>query len=401
MNVCLSCPRFVLCLVMLMLSSGVMFANNATVDCSGATPGAFTTIQAALNSFPKAGPNIISVVPSTCSEHLRINGFNDLQIFANPGTVTVIGDVPTGRVMNITNSVNVFIDGVNFNAGHGIAINNSSDIFLGDGSMQTSGGLGLQTLNSVVDIFNFTIQNSVRSGIAAQGGTLSLDGGVTISNNNRFGISMLNGHLVLSGGDGTAANPNNVIRNNGFFGVSAANSSELDAFAGNDITNNGYMGVRVVNTSTLEWSGGGTITGNQGVGIHVAGTSHADIDTVTISGNGASVANSGGLQTVFGAAGGIEIVENSDGVLNGAVVASSNLSTGILVNESSVLSSLGGDTVNNNTGDGFLVQDLAVVHFFGTDTPTGNTVAPLNCDTSTVLIGDKTGLGGTRCRLRP
>jgi hypothetical protein len=401
MNVCLSRPRFVVCLVMLMLSSGVMFANNATVDCSGATPGAFTTIQAALNSFPKAGPNSISVVPSTCSEHLLIVGFNDLQIFANPGTVTVIGNVPTGRVMNITNSVNVFIDGVNFNAGRGILINNSSDIFLGDGSMQTSGGLGLQTLNSVVDIFNFTIQNSVRSGIAAQGGTLSLDGGNTISNNNRFGISMLNGHLVLSGGDGTAANPDNVISNNGFFGVSAANSSELDAFAGNDITNNGYMGVRVVNTSTLEWSGGGTITGNQGVGIHVAGTSHADIDTVTISGNGASVANSGGLQTVFGAAGGIEIVENSDGVLNGGVVASSNQSTGILVNESSSLSSLGGDTVNNNTGDGFLVQDLAVVHFFGADTATGNTVAPLDCDTSTVLIGDKTGLGGTRCRLKP
>src|SRR5215471_521401 len=401
MNVCLFRPRFVVCLVMLMLSSSLAFANSATVDCSGATPGAFTTIQAALNSFPKAGPNDVNVLPSTCSEHLLIVGFNDLQIFANPGTVTVIGNVPTGRVMNITNSVNVFVDGVNFNAGRGILIHNSSSIFIGDGSMTTSGGLGMQSVNSVVDIFNFAIQGSERSGIAAQGGTFSLDGGVTISNNDRFGISMLNGHLVLAGGDGTAANPNNVISNNGFFGVSAANSSELDAFGGNDITNNGYMGVLVVNTSTLEWSSGGTITGNQGVGISVAGTSHADIDTVTISGNGASVAGSGGLQTVFGAAGGIEIVENSDGVLNGAVVATNNHSTGILVSESSLLSSLGGDTVNNNTGDGFLVQDLAVVHFFGADTATGNTVAPLDCDTSTVLIGDKTGLGGTRCRLRP
>ena len=399
MNVCLSRPRFVVCLVMLMLSSSLVFANSATVDCSGATLGAFTTIQAALNSFPKAGPNDVNVLPSTCSEHLLIVGFNDLQIFANPGTVTVIGNVPTGRVMNITNSVNVFVDGVNFNAGRGILIHNSSDIFIGDGSMMTSGGLGMQSLNSVVDIFNFTIQNSVRSGIAAQGGTFSLDGGVTISNNNRFGISMLNGHLVLAGGDGTAANPDNVISNNGFFGVSAANSSELDAFGGNDITNNGYMGVRVANTSTLEWSSGGIITGNQGVGISVAGTSHADIDTVTISGNGASVAASGGLQTVFGAAGGIEIVENSDGVLNGAVNVAGNQSTGVLVSESSVLSSLGGDTINNNTGDGFQVRDLAVVHFFGPDTATGNTVAPLECDTSTVLIGDKTGLGGTRCRL--
>jgi hypothetical protein len=384
---------------MLMLSSSLVFANSATVDCSGATPLAFTTIQAALDSFPKAGPNSISVVASTCSEHLRIDGFNNLQIFANPGTVTVIGNIPTGRVMSITNSVNVFIDGVNFNAGHGIFINNSSDIFIGDGSMTTSGAFGMQSINSVVGIFNFTIDGSERSGIVAQGGAFSLDGGVTVSNNDRFGVSMMTGHLVLNGGDGTAANPDNVITNSGFFGVSVANSAELDAFGGNDITNNGYMGVRVVNTSTLQWSAGGTITGNQGVGIHVAGTSHADIDTVTISGNGASVAASGGLQTVFGAAGGIEIVENSDGVLNGAVNVAGNQSTGVLVSESSVLSSLGNDTVNNNTGDGFLVRDLAVVHFFGADTATGNTVAPLECDTSTVLIGDKTGLGGARCRL--
>jgi hypothetical protein len=41
------------------------------------------------------------------------------------------------------------------------------------------------------------------------------------------------------------------------------------------------------------------------------------------------------------------------------------------------------------------------IAFFGADTATGNTVAPLDCDTSTVLIGDKTGLGGTRCRLKP
>src|SRR5262245_47718158 len=163
MNFCLSRPRFVVCLVMVMLSSIVAFANSATVDCSGATPGAFSTIQAALNSFPKTGPNDINVLPSTCSEHLLIFGFNDLQIFATPGTVTVIGNVPTGRVMNITNSVNVFFDGVNFNAGHGILINNSSGIFIGDGSMTTSGGLGMQSINSVVDIFNFTIQNSVRS----------------------------------------------------------------------------------------------------------------------------------------------------------------------------------------------------------------------------------------------
>jgi hypothetical protein len=375
----------------------VLFANTATVDCSGATVGAFTKIQDALNSLPKVGPNNLTVLPSNCTERLLIVEFTDLSIFANPGTVTVTGISATARVMDISNSVNVFIDGINFTGGRGIVIDGSSGIFIGDGGMQNSGGLGLTSINSTVDIFNFNIQHSVRSGISAQGGTFSLDGGVTVSNNGRFGISMITGHLVLGGGDGTAANPNNVISNNGFFGVSAGNRAELDAFAGNDITNNGFMGVQVFNTSTLEWSGGGTITGNKGVGIHVAGTSHADIDTVTISGNGASVAGGGGLTSTFGEAGGIEIVENSDGVLNGGVNVSNNHNTGVFTDESSVLSSLGGNTVNNNAGNGFLLTTLSVAHFFGIDTATGNSLEAFECDSSSVLIAKPDAFHKARC----
>lgn len=387
---------FALCLGMLLLSSRVMLASVVTVDCSGATSGAFTSFASAVASLTPTGPNTINVV-SNCTDHIFIVNSTNLSIFGNPGTVTITSDTPTMAVLSIIDSTNVTADGVNFSGGQGIFINNSLDVFVADGAMQNSGGLGVTSLNSVVDIFNFAIQNSVRSGIDAEGGAVSLLGAVTVSNNGRFGISMQTGHLSLLGGTGTTANPDNVISNNGFFGVSVLNSGELDASGGNDITNNGFMGVRVGNTSTVEWSGGGTITGNQGVGIHVSGTSHADIDTVTISGNGASVAANGGEQSNFGAAGGIEIVENSDGVLNGAVNVTGNMNTGIFTNESSVLSSNGGNTVNNNAGDGFLLTTLSVAHFFGVDTATGNTLEQFACDTSSVLIANPGAFNKASC----
>src|SRR5215469_1793887 len=69
-----------LCLVLL---SGAALAAGAVVDCSGATPGAFTTITAALASLTPAGPNSISVV-GTCQENVVFLGYSDLTIFGNP-----------------------------------------------------------------------------------------------------------------------------------------------------------------------------------------------------------------------------------------------------------------------------------------------------------------------------
>jgi hypothetical protein len=57
------------------------------------------------------------------------------------------------------------------------------------------------------------------------------------------------------------------------------------------------------------------------------------------------------------------------------------------VDESSVLSSLGGNNIHDNQGNGFLVTTLAVAHFFGADTVTHNTREALECDNTSVVIG--------------
>jgi hypothetical protein len=250
----------------------------------------------------------------------------------------------------------------------------------------------------VVDIFNMTIQNSTRSGISAQGGSFSLDGNVTVTGNGRVGISMATGHLTLNGGDGTAANPNNVISNNGAAGISIANSAEADIFGGNDITGNANTGLQVIHTSTANMSGfvaagappAATIKNNQGVGVHIGETSHGEFDTLIISGNGSGLA-AGGLESGSGSAGGMEVVENSDMFIDGAVEVSHNQTNGIFVDESSVLSSLGGNTITANKGNGFLVTTLAVAHFFAADTVTGNTGEPLECDNTSVVVGKVPG----------
>lgn len=387
-------PRFLLAIFLLVLP-GLALANDITADCTGTTPGAATSINQALLSLPLAGPNSIYVI-GTCTENVTISGRTQLTIFANPGTATLNSANPNRRLLVMFDSSQVFIDGLNFDGGRGILVFNSTDITFGDTTIQNSGLQGLSSTNSTVDIFNATVQNNARVGVLATGGNLNVDGGVTITNNARSGIGMLTGHLNLSGGDG-AGIPPNVISNNGSAGISLANSAELDAGGDNRILNNGLAGLQAIHTTTVIWDGG-SISGNQGVGVHIGETSHGEFSNVSITGNGATPGSGGGgIASGSGAAGGIEVVENSDGFIDGGVDVSGNLATGVFVDESSVFSSLGGNTVNNNAGDGFLITNLAVAHFFAADTATGNTLNGLQCDDSSIVIGSTAGFGKLSC----
>lgn len=387
-------PRFLLGVFLLVLPA-LALANDVTADCTGTTPGAATSINQALLSLPLAGPNSIYVI-GTCTENVTISGRTQLTIFANPGTATLNSANPNRRLLVMFDSTQIFIDGLNFDGGRGILVFNSTDVSFGDTTIQNSGLQGISATNSIIDVFNATIQNNARGGLLAVGGNLNIDGGVTVTNNARSGIGMLTGHLNLNGGDGFSIPPN-VISNNGSAGVSLADTAELDAGADNRILNNGLSGLQAIHTSTVIWDGG-SISGNQGVGVHVGETSHGEFSNISITGNGATPGSGGGgIASGSGAAGGIEVVENSDLFIDGGADVSGNLATGIFVDESSVLSSLGGNTVNNNTGDGFLVTNLAVAHFFATDTATGNTLNGLECDDTSVVIGTTSGFGKLKC----
>ncbi|HET8892247.1 MAG TPA: right-handed parallel beta-helix repeat-containing protein [Candidatus Angelobacter sp.] len=376
MKICFSGPKLLfISLLAVLLPASRAFAAGATVDCSGATPGAFTTITAALASLPAAGPNSISVT-GTCHENVVMFGRTDLTIFGNP-TATVVPGNANGRLLAIFGSQRIGIQNITFDGGRGAIVNDNSRVDLTSVTIQNSLGIGLTSIDSLVHIADSTIKNSTRSGISVGGGTFYVDSdvtGTTVTNNGRVGIAVATGHLILNGGDGVTPGTENVISNNGSVGVSVANSAEADISGDNRIIGNqGAFGLEVIHTSTVIMSDG-TISSNAGVGVHCGETSHCEWAGVTkIDSNGK---------------GGIEITDHSDGYLDGGIDISGNTGVGVLVDLSSVLNSLGGNTINNNTDDGVVLNTLSVLKFAANDTITGNGKMALECNNNSMVSGD-------------
>jgi hypothetical protein len=376
MKICCSGYKILfICLLAAVLPSSLAFAAGATVDCTGATPGAFTSITAALASLPAAGPNSISVT-GTCHENVVMFGRADLTIFGNP-TATVVPGNANGHLLVIDASQRVGMQNITFDGGRGALINENSRVDLTSITIQNSLGIGLTSIDSLVHIADSTVKGSTRSGISVGGGTFYVDSdvtGTTVTNNGRIGISVLTGHLILTGGDGVTPGTQNVISNNGSVGVSIANSAEADISGDNRIIGNqGPFGLEVIHTSTVIMSDG-TISSNAGGGVHCGETSHCEwAGATTIDSNGK---------------GGIEITDHSDGYLDGGIDVSGNTGVGVLVDLSSLLNSLGGNTINNNTDDGIVLNTMSVLKFAANDTITGNGKLALECNNNSMVSGD-------------
>jgi hypothetical protein len=385
MKICSSGYKLLcICLLAVLLSTSRAFADGAVVDCSGATPGAFTTITAALASLPDAGPNSISVT-GTCHENVVMFGRTDLTIFGNP-TATVVPGNANGHLLSINASQRVGIQNLTFDGGRGAIVNDNSRVDLTSITIQNSLGIGLTSIDSLVHIADSTVKNSTRSGISIGGGTFYVDSdvtGTTVTNNGRIGIAVATGHLILNGGDGVTPGTENVISNNGSVGVSVANSAEADISGDNRIIGNqGVFGLEVIHTSTVIMSDG-TISSNAGIGVHCGETSHCEWAGVTkIDSNGK---------------GGIEITDHSDGYLDGGIDVSGNTGAGILIDLSSLLNSLGGNTINNNTDDGIVLNTMSVLKFAANDTITGNGKLALECNNNSMVSGDVSTYKPKKC----
>ena len=380
MKFCASWLKLLLPILCFVMPPVAAYGANAQVDCSGATPGAFTSITAALATLPNAGPNSITV-KGTCSENVAIINRTDLEIVGNP-TATVQPGNPNARLLRISASQRITIRGITFDGGLGIVVNEGSRADFNTITVQNSGNAGLASNDSRVHIFNSTIKDSVRTGISVNGGTFDVDSGVTVSGNGRNGIAATTAHLRMNGGDGTPGTEN-VISHNTASGVSIANNASAEINGDNRITNNsGPYGVLVIHTSNLIMSEG-IVNNNSGIGVHCGETSHCEWA-------GATQINSNG-------GGGIEITDHSDAYIDGGVDISHNTGTGILVDLSSLVNSLGGNTINNNTEDGIEVNNLSIFKFAAIDTLTGNTDKSLVCDNESLVVGDISTLKKVSC----
>lgn len=356
-----------ICLAMLLLSS-LSFAqteNTAAIDCSGATPGAFTSISQAVFGSPD---HSVFTITGNCTDNIDIQSRNDLSFFAT--TPVTIQAALSRSVLVISSSQNITFSGpITMNGGTGVLISNSNNVDLFDLTIQNSSTFGINTLNSQVQVVSGAISANTRTGVVTSGGTMELDG-VAISNNGRIGVSSTTTHLVMTDGNGLPT----VVSNNGIAGVQLSNSSQGD-FTDLQITNNAgnNFGLQAF-TNTAVVMQGGSINGNTGIGVTCGATSHCEFFQTQINGN---------------SGGGIQMTTHSELDLDGGVQISGNGGVGVLIDQASVFASSGGNSISNNIGDALIVNALSTLDFVAPDTITAT--APnlaLNCNNGSMVTGD-------------
>jgi Periplasmic copper-binding protein (NosD) len=231
----------------LILSSAIFlppagFAKNVKVDCNGATPGAFHSLQAAINSLRLAGPNYITVASNPCHEDVRIVDRQRLTIDAPNGNdfITSAEDLG-GDAMTITGSTGITLIPVGFYAsGRGLVINGNSAVNVLGCTSDSNAGAGLRIDDSNVVVESGAYINNGNAGVLANDSTLTLQD-LDISANGIAGI-------VLHRTHGTITRLN--IHDNGA-GLLLSNGADEHLDAPNTIVNNQLRGVSVVTGSTL------------------------------------------------------------------------------------------------------------------------------------------------------
>jgi hypothetical protein len=362
-------PKFLCIFGLLFLASSLSFgqASNVIVDCTGATPGAFTSLAQAISSSPDSTSFLVN---GTCNENgVIVQNRTRLLIQGNP-TATIQVLQPSLPVLIINDSQIIELINLTINGGQGLQVLNSRDVTAQDTTIKNSGNFGVETTDSLVILLGGAITASTRTGLVTTGGTVTL-GGVNISNNGRLGISSATTHLIVL--DDGFGHPT-TVSNNGIAGVQLSNSSQGD-FVNLQITGNAgnNFGLQVFSNSAMTLQGG-SISNNTGVGVNCVSTTSCEFSQTLINGN---LGN------------GVQVTTHGELDMDGGVQITGNQGVGVLIDQSSTYASNGGNTISGNTGDGLIVNALSTLNFVAPDiiTATVGNLA-LNCNNGSMVTGD-------------
>ena len=259
-------------ILILLFFPGTLRAQYLIVDCTGANPSAYPSINAAL---PNATIGSFILVTGPCTENISLNGLNGINLGAYYGqTATINGSI------SITNSENLFLYGLNVtnpagngisvsssrgislnvcsssgNSGNGLNVNGMSDVTIGaSGAFSHNGSNGMNiTGNSLVALVAWAgpvdISNNVGAGVYASQGDFSSLGPTTITNNISNGFFAPGLGIDLRGGAraqmGALFGPN-LISGNPNGGASLQENAEISFWSigqPNQIQGNGPVGV--------------------------------------------------------------------------------------------------------------------------------------------------------------
>lgn len=369
-------------------------ATNVTVDCSGGTPGAFTSMQAAINSLDVIGLHVITMANQPCTETVHITDRQRLTIVGTGTNSTINGSMQD--VITIAGSTSITLNQINVtNGNRGIVIARNSEVTIQGcvTSNNLNAGLRIDT-NSTVSFLGASLNNG-GLGINVMDSTLTIRNS-QITGNGSLGMQIARSRAIIDGSQGA-----NVFSKNNGIGVFAVNGAWVSINAPNLIQNNQGTGLDVEDGASVRLIGGqGTnpatnvIEGNSELGINIPSG-----QVVMFFAN--KIRNNGFAADQFGA--GIRVDDNAFfATLGPGVEITNNTGPGVDATNGGSLD-LTATSISNNSGDGIRLEGNANVAFFppNTNTLTDNGGRAIRCDNTSVFLGDRTGLGDLDCRFTP
>lgn len=375
------------------------------VDCSGNTPGAFTTINSVI---PLLNDGAVVRITGTCTENVNIGGIRNLTIGAPFGeTATLNGH------LGINGTQNLFLYGMNVTNPNwdGIDISNSSGLKIDSCTSSNNAGSGLSIADSFVTVQNGgAFDNNGNYGIWAYGaGDLSFSapaGPITVNNNVGGGISLQDGLIHASG---NLIVNNNTVAPNATLQLTGNSSGYGIVFQGH------ARGVFYVLNPA---AGPNVISGNQAGGIAIHEGSEISLSGSPVTGGGpwqtnildgnGSVAIYVGLGSQLTLWNGVQITNHTDAAIDAyghsqVFIAGNDLITNNGTGTASTYPTRAGVRVDGNSeayirggqisqsgGPGILILDNSSVDISGA-TLTSNFGGSIVCDSSSWLVSDLPG----------
>ena len=352
--------------ILLLFASLPLSAATVVVDCTGSTPGAFTTISSALATLDNGGPNTIDV-SGTCNEALQIQYRDRLTIQGSPSAEV---HAPAGIVVNVVHSRGLILRRLTVSGGgRGVYIRAQSEAALDGVTIENSGnGLVVDTQSSLTaggpNAANAVSIHDNGFGVLLDGATFTAGGNVSIDNNGG-GVNAEASRVTFIGKQ-SATSPGgpNSISNNSGDGIFAHGATALDFRGQNAVSGNAFTAIIGFESSSVD------VIGNPGF-------------TTTIDGNHRS---------------GVGLIFNSSGRVQNAIVtnngsATDPLSSGVTsANASSVIVS--GTTISGTIGPGMIVNAGGMARIAATAF-SGNSAAPIQLATGGILeLQDGNSYGG-------
>ena len=372
--------------------------TQSIVDCTGATPGAYTSINAALAN---AAPGSSILITGPCNENVSLYGLSGINLGAWWGQTVVIN----GSI-SITNSSSIYLYGLNVTnpSGNGINVGSSKGIVLDTCSSNRNAGVGLNAFlmsdvtvsasgafdnnasgginvgtDALVSLVGWAglidISNNTGPGVFSSQGSFWTLGHTTIANNMLGSPQGAGLGIMLLGASraqvGALFGPN-IIQGNPTGGASIGEGSEISFWSAgqpNVIQSNGATGVSVNLGSQATFFEGAQITDHTGAGVDVYGNSQANF---------------------FGAN---QVLRNG--------TSTDPLSAGIRLDGNSEALLRGGD-VSQNNGPALLALVNSSADFTGV-TFSGDSGGIIACDSTATMISDvalpnSTPVAGVRCK---